>query len=56
MTGTYSIGTSKTKCFWVRFPPYRCPRCDLKTRRPRETYVALYDRVCEEIAGMGLII
>lgn len=26
---------------------------DLKTRRPRETYVALYDRVCEEIAGMG---
>ncbi len=27
---------------------------DLKTRRPRETYVALYDRVCGEIAGMGL--
>ncbi len=27
---------------------------DLKTRRPHETYVALYNRVCEEIAGMGL--
>ncbi|MFH2076228.1 MAG: monomethylamine:corrinoid methyltransferase [Pseudomonadota bacterium] len=27
---------------------------DLKTRRPRETYVTLYNRVCEEIAGMGL--
>lgn len=37
-------------------PPCRCPRCDLKTRRPRKTYVALYDRVCEEIAGMGLAI
>ena len=29
---------------------------DLKTRRPREIYVALYDRVCEEIAEMGLAI
>lgn len=27
---------------------------DLKTRRPHETYVALYNHVCEEIAGMGL--
>ena len=28
---------------------------DLTTRRPRGTYVALYERVCEEIAGMGLV-
>lgn len=41
--------------FGTGFPSCRCPRCDLKTRRPRETYVAL-DRVCEEISGMGLAI
>jgi hypothetical protein len=42
--------------FGTGFPRSRCPRCDLKTRRPRKTYMALYDSVCEEIAGMGTII
>jgi hypothetical protein len=40
----------------VRFPPCRGPHCDLNTRRPRETYVALYSRIRKEIAGMGFII
>lgn len=36
------LGSRYTECY------------DPKTRRPHKTYVALYNRVCEEIAGMGL--
>jgi methylamine--corrinoid protein Co-methyltransferase len=38
-------------------PGSRYQECyDLSTRRPREAYVALYDRVREEIARLGLVI